>query len=283
VLRWSQAVIDLADGDLSKGDFIVGSPLAFAFTSRGMARFCLGRSGWGDDLRHGLAIARSADPLSYAGVVAYVYLVGILYGVLRPDDSAMREIEDALTIAERSGNDIALSAARLTLGHALVHRHTAAERDRGQQLLAEVSDVFVRGGPARGELPMVTVYFTRERARCGDRDEAIPLMRAAVDDLFRAGLLLGWGVPATGVLVETLLDRGGDGDVVEAEAAIERLAAAPADDGLVIREIWLLRLRALLARAHGDAAAHADFRDRYRDMARTLGFEGHIALAEAMP
>jgi hypothetical protein len=52
-----------------------------------------------------------------------------------------------------------------------------------------------------------------------------------------------WGVPATGVLVETLLDRGADGDVVEAEAAIDRLAAAPADDRLVIREIWLLRLR----------------------------------------
>jgi hypothetical protein len=108
-------------------------------------------------------------------------------------------------------------------------------------------------------------------------------MRAAADHLFGEGQLLIWGVPATGVLVETLLDRGTDADVAEAQAAIERLAAAPADEGLVIREIWLLRLRALLARAHGDAAAYADFRDRYRDMARTLGFEGHIAWAEAMP
>jgi MYXO-CTERM domain-containing protein len=32
-------------------------------------------------------------------------------------------------------------------------------------------------------------------------------------------------------------------------------------------EIWLLRLRALLARAHGDEASYRDFRDRYRDMA----------------
>ena len=71
--------------------------------------------------------------------------------------------------------------------------------------------------------------------------------------------------------------------MAEAEAAIERLAAAQADQGLVIREIWLLRLRALLARARGDAMAYADFRDRYRDMAQTLGFEGHIAWAEAMP
>jgi hypothetical protein len=58
---------------------------------------------------------------------------------------------------------------------------------------------------------------------------------------------------------------------------------APADDGLVIREIWLLRLRALLARAHGDDTAYCDYRDRYRDMATSLGFEGHIAMAEAMP
>ena len=55
------------------------------------------------------------------------------------------------------------------------------------------------------------------------------------------------------------------------------------DEGLVIRDVWLLRLRALLARAQGDAAAHTHFRDRYRDMAKTLGFEGHIAWAEAMP
>jgi len=83
--------------------------------------------------------------------------------------------------------------------------------------------------------------------------------------------------------VQTLLDRAADGDVAEAEAAIERLAAAPADEGLVIRDVWLLRLRALLARAHGDATAYADLRDRYRDMAKSLGFEGHIAWSEAMP
>lgn len=48
--------------------------------------------------------------------------------------------------------------------------------------------------------------------------------------------------------------------------------AAPTDDGVALRDIWLLRLQALLARAHGDAAANAHLRDRYRGMARTLGF-----------
>jgi hypothetical protein len=282
-LRWSQRVIDLADGDPSKGNFVFGCPLAVAFATRADARYNLGRSGWRDDLGHGLAMARSTDPMSYATVVTYVYFPGIGFGVLRPDDRAMREIEDAVRIAEQSGDDVAFAMARMTLGIALVQRRTNTERDRGQQVLAQVREVFLRRGFFLADLPIVEVYLAREKARCGDRDGAIPLMRAAVDHLARRGQLLGWGVPATGVLVETLLDNGADGDVAEAAAAIERLAAAPADDALVIRDIWLLRLRALLARAHGDAAAYADLRDRYRDMAKTLGFEGHIARAEAMP
>ncbi len=50
----------------------------------------------------------------------------------------------------------------MTLGLALVHRDTAAERHRGQQLLAEVSDVFLRWGQNVGELPIVNVYLARE-------------------------------------------------------------------------------------------------------------------------
>jgi len=283
VLRWSQRVIDLADGDPAKGNFIFGSPLAIAFATRAAGRYCLGRPGWRDDLRDGLAMVRSADPMSYATVVAFTYSPGIPFGVLRPDDSVVREIEDARRVAERSGDDLALEIARLMLSFALVHRQTAAERDCGQKLLAEVGEVFLRGEHNLDQLPIINAYSAREGARCGEREGAIPLMRTAVDDLFREGLLLLWGIPATGVLVETLLDRGAESDVVEAEAAIERSASARADEGLVIREIWLLRLRALLARAHGNDTAYRDYRDRYRDMAKSLGFEGHIAWAEAMP
>jgi hypothetical protein len=283
VLRWSQKVIDLADGDPLKGKFIFGSPLALSVAARGIARWSLGRPGWHDDLRHGLAIARRVGLMSYVIVVEAVYWSGLPLGVLRPDDRAVREIEDALQIAERSGDDLAVALAQLTLGIALMDRPTEAEHDRGQTLLTELSEVFLHRGYLLGELPIINVYLARERARDGDRDGAIPLMRTAADHVFRGGHLLAWGVPATGVLVDTLLDRGADADVAEAEAAIERLAAAPADEGLVIRDIWLLRLRALLARAHGDDPRYREYRDRYCNMARTHGFEGHIAWAETMP
>jgi hypothetical protein len=123
----------------------------------------------------------------------------------------------------------------------------------------------------------VDVYSARERARGGDRNNAMPVMRAAADDLVREGQLLQWGIPATGVLVETLLDRGTESDVAEAEAAVERLATAPADEALVIRDIWLLRLRALLARAFSNESGYRDCRDRYPchdDIARLRGAHG---------
>jgi len=282
-LRWAQRIIELADGDPGKGNFLFGAPLPIAITTRGVARSFLGRPGWRDDLRNGLAMADKYDPMSAATVVGWTYTTGIIFGLLNPDDRTVREVEDALRNAERAGDDFALSQTRVTLGFTLIHRATAAERGRGQHLLTEVSEMALPRGQALCDMPLVDVYSARERARRGDRDEAIPLIRAAADHLFREGRLLFHGIPVTGVLVEILLDRAADGDVAEADAAIERLAAAPADEGLVIRDIWLLRLRALLARARGDDDdAYRDLVSRYRATAKTLDFEGHIAWAEEM-
>ncbi|MFC3774998.1 hypothetical protein [Mycolicibacterium holsaticum] len=148
--------------------------------------------------------------------------------------------------------------------------------------MTEISDIFERRGHNLGELPIVNVYLAREAARRGNPDEAIPLLRAAVDHLFREGRLLVWTVAATAVLTETLLGRDADGDVAEAQALIERLAAAPAGDGAAMRDIWLLRLHTLLARATSDAETYARLRERYRVTAESLGFEGHIAWAEVL-
>jgi hypothetical protein len=113
-------------------------------------------------------------------------------------------------------------------------------------------------------------------------DGAIPLLRQAVNDLLHAGQLLGWGIPATAVLVDTLLDRCVESDIHEAENAIERLAASLASNRLVTGDVVLLGLHARLARARGDETAYRQLVDRYRARATSHGFEGHMAMAEAL-
>jgi hypothetical protein len=280
VLRWSQTVIDLAEGDPTKGNFSMGSPLAAALVYRGFARFNLGLRGWREDFDDGVAVARGTDPMAHAAIVNAKYGPAIPCGVLLPDDAALREIEEALRIAERSAEDVALGSARMALGVALVHRDST-DRERGLKLLEQVGDMCLHERFVASEAPWVEVYIARERARRGDRDGAVPMMRNAVNELFDRGQL-AYCVPTTGVLVETLLARGTAGDVAEAEAAMQRLAAAPADDGWVMRDITLLRLRALVAHTRGEEMAYRELVEKYRAMAASLGFEGHIAWAGAM-
>ena len=72
-LRWSDMVIDLAEGDPARGGYICGSPLASAYALRCTARWALGYTGWRDDFNRAVAMARDADPLSQGVVIAYTY------------------------------------------------------------------------------------------------------------------------------------------------------------------------------------------------------------------
>ncbi len=280
LLRWSQTVIDLAAGDPGIGaGFGFGSPLAAALAWRGAARWWLGRPGWRQDLDDALAMARNSNPMTLTGVVAWTYGLGIQYGVLRADESALRASEQAVRTAEGSSNDLVLALAKYALGDALLNRVTAADRHRGLELMEECRDASLRER-VLFLVPVTELWIARERAGRGDRDGTIPVIRKAVEELSQAGGL-AYGVWGTGILVETLLERGTDGDLAEAQEAIDRLADLP-DDGSAIREITLLRLRALLAGARGDDVVYRDLVSRYRAMAESLGFEGHTAWAEAM-
>jgi len=106
--------------------------------------------------------------------------------------------------------------------------------------------------------------------------------RSALDEMFSSRNLLNCDA-GTGTLVEALLLRGTEGDLDEADAAIQRLAGALSGFPWALRDIYVLRLRALLAQARSDDATYRDFRDRYREMANDLGYEGHMAWAAALP
>jgi hypothetical protein len=130
-------------------------------------------------------------------------------------------------------------------------------------------------------VPIVDTHTAIRKAQMADFDGAIELCRATLDNLVASGDGC-WRALATTTLVESLLRRGADADVAEAQAAIDRLAAVPTDPAYVMHEVPLLRMRALLARAHGDEDGYWEFANRYRTKATDLGFEGHIATAEAM-
>jgi class 3 adenylate cyclase len=281
VLRLSQTVVDLAVGDPTKGaSFGVGSPLAIALAWRGAARWWLGRPGWRQDLHEAVAMARRSNPETLSGAVCWTYGHAMLYGVLRADDAVVRTADEAVQTAQRASNDRALGLAVYTLAVGLLNRDAASDRHRGLELMMQTRDIWLRKR-ALFLIPVTDLWVARETAWRGDRDAAIPVMRRAVDELRQAEHLF-YGVWGTGVLVETLLERGAEADVREAKETIDRSASLWPDDGSPVREIMLLRLRTLLAGARGDDVVYRDLVRRYRAMAESLGFEGHIAWAEAM-
>ena len=278
ILRWSQTIVDLAAGDPTKGaGFGMGSPLAIAVAFRGVARWWLGRPGWRQDLHDAVAMAQNHDPATLGVVITWTYGLGVRYGVLRADDSVLCAIEEARQTTQRASSDIAVIFTEYALGCVLLSRDAEADRRRGLQLVVEAREWQRKRMPSL--VPNTELLINYERAAHDDRDAAIPAIREAVNEL-RDDERPGYGVWGTGVLVETLLERGADADLAEAQEAINSLANLPAD--WAIRDVTLLRLRALLARARGDDSGYRDLFSRYRAMAESLGFEGHIAWTQAM-
>jgi adenylate cyclase len=279
-LRLAQRVVDLADGELTRGNLVVGSPLALAIALRGSNRYCLGLPDWQEDLNQAVAMARTVDTTSYLGALLWKYGFAVHVGALLPDGSADRDTAEALEIAELSGDDFVVDSARASRGLILVNQG-GSQRAAGLELLYQWREDQLRHGYAQSVVRMADTEIAREKARIGDVDGAIQLARLVVDYLFDTDEMISRG-EATRVLVESLLQRGAEADVADAHASIDRLAAVPTDPGFVLFEIPLLRLRALLARANGDENGYRAFAGRYLKRATEVGFEGHMALAEAM-
>ena len=280
ISRWSQRIIDQAAGDPVKGaGYGVGSPLAIGLAWRGGARWWRGRPGWRQDLHDAVAMAQSSNAETLSGTIAWSYGFALQYGTLRADEAVVRASEDAVQRALAASSDRALGLAAYTLAVGLLNQDDEADRRRGLEWMMRARDVWLRKR-ALFLVPVTDIWAAREAARGADRDTAIQEMRRAVDEM-RDGYLF-YRVWGTGVLVETLLERGVQGDLAEAGELVNWLASLAAGEISVMLDLMLLRLRALIARAHGDDLAYRELTGRYRATAESLGFEGHIVWAEAM-
>ena len=276
-----QRVIDLADGDFSMGASVIESPLTLAVMFQATLRLCLGADEWKADLEHAVTLVGELLPIGQPDVLIWKYALG-LAGALKPDAAAVRETAEVLEIAQQRADDLSVWSARFLHGMMLAQQ-SASDRDRGLRMLASVREAVTQRRSISLFLPFIDIEFAKEEARHGDIDGAIGALEAILqqDDLPSGGGL-GPQVRATEVMVELLLQRGEPADISVAREAIDRFAAVPTEPGVVVNAIALLRLRALLAQARGDEAEYQQYRDRYRAMANEIGFEGHIAMAEAM-
>ncbi|MBX7433022.1 AAA family ATPase [Mycobacterium sp. Y57] len=283
VLRWAQKVVEPQDGDPHSRTAESESPMrALALVFRGMARWWLGLDGWRRDLDDAAVVAARTGPITRPAVLSWKYFDAVPHGVLRPDDDAVGEIEDALRFALATGEDTLVGNLKSTLGVMLLERDARGDRLRGLEMVAEVREMSRERRYMVTHLPVLEMCIERERARNGNYSDAIPAMRKALESLFFEGQVVHV-VRATAVLVEALLGRGGQGDTAEADAAIERLAKLPDEVAGGAGAVWLLRMRALLARARGDEENYLENRDRYRVRASELGFEGHMKWAADLP
>ena len=283
VLRVAENMIAIAEGDPAKSANIMGlgSPMAVALAARGFARCRLGQRGWRKDFDDATHLSKNVDPASRAIILTYKYFHTITIGALQPSDDVLHEVAESAKITERFSDDFVMGMTASTLGLVLVHRPSPSELGRGIEILAEIADMCQHGRFYRTEVSVSDLYSGWALAKLGDVDAGISVMRGAVDKLFETAKL-SWCVAASGIFVEQLLKRADAGDSREAEAVIQRLAKTTVDD-IPVRDVWLLRLRALLADAVDDCAAYRDYRDRYRKMANDLGFEGHMKWADEMP
>ncbi len=169
VLRFAQLLIDLAEGDPARGRLITESPLTVATAMRGLARWCLGIAGWKDDFDQAITTARAllTDPGTLAGVMWFTYVYAIPYGVLAPGATALRDTAEILSIAEQSGDDLALDLARTVHGIALAYQDGPA-RERGFELLVKAREPAANDRFSLTNLPLVDVHIAREKARTGD-------------------------------------------------------------------------------------------------------------------
>ncbi|SBS71897.1 Adenylate/guanylate cyclase [uncultured Mycobacterium sp.] len=279
IARWTQTVIDLADGDAAMGGiFGMASPLSVAVAFRGITRWWRGEPEWREDLHDALAMAQNSDLATLAFIHAWTYGLEIACGALLADDSALRASEEVMHHAQRTGNDNAVTLCEYGLGLVLLHRGDSAARRRGLELMEQALVMLRARIPSL--VPVTSLWVARERALVGDRDAAIAMMRDAVDELYRDGRF-GYCLPGFRILAEALIERGASDDLAEAEAAIDRIANMRVGGDSAIRDVTLLLLRALLARARADPA-YGDLVGRYRAMAESHGYEGHIAWARAM-
>ncbi len=281
IAEWGAGLLEGYTG-ADMGDEQVSSALATVLIWGSVAKCVLGESDWLQSARRSAALEREVRPVGtlLVFIIGIGYSFGIHAKAIVPDQRAAADTAEAVQKGREIGDDLALATACLGRGLVLTQQPTEAERRRGLEILHEACDLY-EGSSIFAPAVIARIRIAEIAAASGDLDGAIEDLRSIVNTLVRNEEKLFFA-EATAVLVESLLRRGDAEDIREAAAQIDRLADLAAEATVAANEIQLLRIRARLARAKGDDAGFRDLVERYRALAVSHGFRGHIQLADAM-
>ena len=119
----AQRAIELAGGDPTRDNIVLGSPLAVAYGLSGISRLALGMPGWRADFDRATTIAKSVDLTSHVAGILYKYVHRRrTTGALLPDTTALAETAEALEVGGDGAATTSHSTpARLARGMVLVN------------------------------------------------------------------------------------------------------------------------------------------------------------------
>ena len=231
-LRLAHRVTELAHGQATMGNLVIGSPLSFGLAYSAFAETMLGTPGFTDTFDAAIATARPVDTTCFATATMYKHCC-IALGAIPADDAAADTAHEALTMAEQSGDKLALGCGLLARGIVMFHRG-GSDIALGCDLLAKAREVGL--SVHQSIVRIADIHFAMRKLRTGDVYGAIELARNLIEALRASGDGI-WLGKATTILVDALLERGTDSDLMEAEAAVDRLAATKVNPGYVLYEI----------------------------------------------
>ena len=194
-MRLANLLIGIADGDATMGNLVVGSPLSIGLMERGGAKFFLGQPGFAEDVDHAFATAQGVDPACLA-MAAMFMTEPVAHGAVLPDDTALHQTAEALSLAEESGDDFALASALFAHGVLLIHAE-GADSETGYELLAKTREMAVAHRFMRVGISMVDIQFAKLKDRKSDLDGAIALGKTTVDNILNSGDMLWLGTAFT--------------------------------------------------------------------------------------
>ena len=209
----------------------------------------------------------------------YKNCAGVL-GAFAPDEAALREADDALALTQ-SGDNFGLACALIARGVVLVHRG-GSDADLGLECLERLREMSLKHqwpvtGVRIADIHLATHKLEDRRPRRLRRHHRRVPSTARCGPARRSGSAM----------------RPPSSWRLWPDAEPNPICAPPSrpstgsrqyrvDPTFVLHEVQLLRMRALLARAHGDEVAYREFVERYRTRAAECGHAGHVAIAEAM-